>query len=186
MDEAIDQINLLIKLRQGEPIHPDLIPILTARAPTPVSASVAVGSPAPSTAGVKRKHRVSVSASPAPSGPRDGLAAPLTTSRHASPMPTGSNKGGAAGGGGGGGTPMSRQLTRKDSAVDQLPLPAGRKVAFRVPNKAGESESEEQDWILAKVLHSLGDKNRYEVQDWDDASAWVSISSQAYTLSSCC
>ena len=187
VDDALDQVALLIRLRQGETLAPGLIPTLTAKAPThsipitpaPLPAvntavpAVSTNSPAPTpqTAGVKRKHRVSVSASPAPPAlgtGRDGLMVPLTASRHASPMP-GTGKASA--------NQVPRTITRREMLHDQLPLKVGRKVAYK---QTAEQDIEE-GWILCSVNKVFpGDRNQYEVVDDDDASMCVILAILAF------
>lgn len=180
LDDAVDQVALLIRLRKGEIIPPFLLPTLTAKAPChsmyplplppssssssaaaaaagTASAAAAVNSPAPpQTAGVKRKHRVSVSASPAPAA-RDGLA-PLTTtssSRHASPMP-GTARSAAH--------RQAKPITKKEMMQDQLPLKPGRKVAYESQDESGQPL-----WILCTVISSIpGEKHGYVVEDDDE------------------
>jgi hypothetical protein len=194
LDDALDQVALMIRLRQGEALPPFLLPTLTAKAPSHSmfpssvpsssagSSSAAGGGggaggvgviggamvnspagPSSQTAGVKRKHRVSVSASPAPpasglGSARDGLMVPLTASRHASPMPgTAKNSG----------NQQARNVTKKEMLQDQLPLKAGRKVAFK------QSDTDE-GWILCTLLRPIpGEKHGYEVQDDDDKTRSV-------------
>ena len=202
LDDALDQVALLIRLREGETLPPYLLPTLTAKVPTrsPIppprgtasssasasasnsaaasvppapTISTAAASPAPQTAGVKRKHRVSVSASPAPpslTSARDGHMAPLTSSRHASPMP-GTSKASAAQ------QAQQRQvprnLTKKEILQDQLPLLPGRKVAYRVPPNLNEDQDPDApaSWIACVVKKSAaGDKAKYEVLDEDDGT----------------
>lgn len=62
---------------------------------------------------------------------------------------------------------------RKELIEAQLPLRIGRLVAFRPPNKIKTPRSAteaETDFFLAKVIECVnGDKNKYKVQDEDDA-----------------
>ncbi|KAK4688365.1 SAGA-associated factor 29, partial [Tremellales sp. Uapishka_1] len=69
-------------------------------------------------------------------------------------------------------SPLPRSVSgvsKRDSFADQLPLQAGRKVAFRQPAAKGSGDDEE--WILATIKRCIGgDRLRYEVQDDDDVN----------------
>lgn len=50
--------------------------------------------------------------------------------------------------------------SRRDALANQLPLKAGRQVAFRQPRKTGADLGKEE-WILARIEYSIGgDKNK--------------------------
>ncbi|KAL0579131.1 hypothetical protein V5O48_002863 [Marasmius crinis-equi] len=101
----------------------------------------------------KRPRPSSPSSTPAPAPQQSGSSSrgvSITLPARASPMP------------------FSREpKARREALARQLPLKAGRKVAFHPPpNKhAGVADSEDQ-WILAVVTKCINaDKNRYEVHD---------------------
>jgi len=160
LDDAIDKLSVLIALRRGDTIGPEALSILTPGLSTPVSMG----------AGIKRKRRPSMTASPGPVGPQapnTGGSIESALTSVASPLYRS-------------GTPGGREMVGKqgrDRYLDQLPLQPGRKVAFKVPvgksskDKDGDGEGAESDWILATILRCLSqDKMRYEVQDADDAT----------------
>jgi SAGA-associated factor 29 len=66
---------------------------------------------------------------------------------------------------------------RREALLAQLPLKEGRPVAFKPPvkglGKGSKVEPGSTDWIWAKVVRCIsGDKNRYEVQDVQDAEGY--------------
>ncbi|WVO14320.1 hypothetical protein L204_101952 [Cryptococcus depauperatus] len=162
VEEALEKIGILMALRRGERATPDprSNPSLVLPAGTPGSGS-----------GIKRKRKGSFSMSPAPSG-LDVNAVP-----HPSPLLTASSVATRPG------TPMSREATgkhRRELYADQLPLQAGRKVAFKLPSVKSKADGDDgiggssgDDWILATIKRCiLQDKMRYEVQDVDDGNAY--------------
>ena len=164
LDDALDQLAVLIALRRGERIPSEPLGI-----PTP-----AVSTPTTNPAGSKRKRRPTVSASPAPTAaqaPHTGGSVESVLTPIASPLPRS-------------GTPIGREVTgkqRREMYSDQLPLQPGRKVAFKVPvakhskEKGGDEDDAESDWILATIQRCiLQDKLRYEVEDDDDHTKCVS------------
>ena len=62
---------------------------------------------------------------------------------------------------------------KKELYSDQLPLQAGRRVAFKVPPGDSSESGADEEWILVTVRRSLGDKTRYEVVDADDNKTLV-------------
>jgi hypothetical protein len=62
---------------------------------------------------------------------------------------------------------------KKELYSDQLPLQAGRRVAFKVPPSDSPESGADEEWILVTVRRSLGDKTRYEVVDADDNKTFV-------------
>ncbi|WVQ84369.1 hypothetical protein IAT38_006521 [Cryptococcus sp. DSM 104549] len=168
VDEALEKLGVLIALRRGEGSTPD------PRMGTPTLVLPSGGNTPGSGGGVKRKRKGSFSVSPAPPGLDVNMAVP-------SPLPLT-----AASAGTRPGTPMSREATgkhRREMYADQLPLQAGRKVAFKLPAIKAKGDGEDgggggggtgsDDWILATVKRCiLQDKMRYEVQDVDDGIAY--------------
>ena len=158
LDDALDQLAVLIAIRRGERIPSEPLGIPTPTVSTPIT----------SQGGTKRKRRPTVSASPAPTAaqaPHTGGSVESALTPIASPLPRS-------------GTPIGREVTgkqRREMYADQLPLQPGRKVAFKVPGakhgkeKGGEDDDAESDWILATIQRCiLQDKMRYEVEDDDD------------------
>ncbi|TXT15885.1 hypothetical protein VHUM_00388 [Vanrija humicola] len=144
----------LIELRKGGSSAQAAAETLTPR----VSPSPGDGLMTPPSGGLKRKRRpsVGVSASPAPIP-----AAPQSTESALSSVPS-PLAGGRAG------TPLASRepKQRRIDIADQLPLRPGRRIAAK--------SKTEEEWILAMVKKTIGgDKTRYEVQDADDGTKWV-------------
>ncbi|GMK53748.1 hypothetical protein CspeluHIS016_0103340 [Cutaneotrichosporon spelunceum] len=140
LEMAIDQISALIELRRNAANG-----VETPRASPPVE-----GLHTPPS-GMKRKRRLSVSASPAPP----------TQGSDLSSLPSPQVRGG---------TP-AREQKRARTETDQQPLRPGRKIVVKQKSGAhgGKGKDEEDEWILGIVRKMVGDK-RYEVQDADDTS----------------
>lgn len=172
LDSALDHISVLIDLRRNG--NASTAATGTPRV-SPAPGTDGVLTP-PSNGGLKRKRRPSggISASPAPvaipPAPHTG-GSESALSSVASPLASGRS-----------GTPLREAAAAKRRAnappgdtSDQLPLRAGRKVAARQKQQGVKGrEDEGEEWILAKVVKMVGgDKMRYEVQDADDGTRWV-------------
>ena len=162
LDEAAEKIALLIAMRKGEAVTPNMLPSANHIPMETTNSSTSLSG------GIKRKRRpsVSVSASPAPVVPPTAHSTHLSVD---SPAPRSATPSG-----------LSREATSKhlkEFYSDQLPLQPGRKVAFKVPatkNAKGVEEDNGDDWILAMIKRCiLQDRMRYEVQDADDAQKYA-------------
>lgn len=169
IDDALDKVSLLISLRKGETVPHERI-----QSNVPMSI-ITPSTPTSSVGGVKRKRRPSISVSPAPPALPTAASFDSNLSSIASPAPPAST---ALLGKDRSATPMSREQigkVKKDFLADQLPLAPGTRVGFKPPPqqdaKGAKGEGEDEGWILATIKRCLlGDKTRYEVQDYDDAS----------------
>ncbi|KAL1408518.1 hypothetical protein Q8F55_005330 [Vanrija albida] len=153
LDFALERLEFLIELRKGGGAAPAAETLTPRVSPAPGDGLMTP----PSGGGLKRKRRLSagVSASPAPA------AAPQSTESALSSLPS-PLAGGRAG------TPLSSRepKQRRVDIADQLPLRPGRRIAAK--------SKTEEEWILAMVKKTIGgDKTRYEVQDADDGTKWV-------------
>lgn len=154
LDLALERLEYLIELRKGGSAQTTTETLTPRVSPAPGDGLMTP----PSGGGLKRKRRPSagVSASPAPVP-----VAPQSTESVLSSIPS-PLAGGRAG------TPLSSRepKQRRIDIADQLPLRAGRRIAAK--------SKTEEEWILAMVRKTIGgDKTRYEVQDADDGTKWV-------------
>lgn len=123
------------------------LPPPTINVATPSTPSASTG-PLPTSGTIgKRKKRLSMSLSPAPT-PIEASPA-IKKDRSATPA-------------------VVPAKVKKELYSDQLPLQAGRRVAFKVPPSSNPEGGADEEWILVTVRRSLGDKTRYEVVDADD------------------
>ncbi|ORX37156.1 SGF29 tudor-like domain-domain-containing protein [Kockovaella imperatae] len=182
LDQALEKLSQLIALRKGAQADgpatsssssaaatattTTAIPVPTVSVSTPGSNGLGPPLSASASSGnLKRKRRLSNTASPAPASlPNSATESTLTSM--ASPHPPSAMARGA--------TPASRdqgQRQRKDHA-DVLALQPGRKVAFKVPPKGKADGASDDEWILAVVVGVVDPvKGHYTVQDADDSSS---------------
>lgn len=160
LDEALDQIKVLIDMRRNEEqsqdayaaAHPPAhaLPIPTVQVSTPSSSGG-------NAANLKRKRRTSLSysASPAPTPIPHSADSGLTSIP--SPLPGARSA-----------TPGGNQLLgkpRKDMPADQLPLQKGRRAVYKQPPA---SKGDEENWILVTIENHIGnDMTKYRVLDAD-------------------
>jgi len=152
-DEALEKVNRLMTMYDNpQSIRAPTLPPPTINIAAPSTPSSSTGAlPTSGTVG-KRKRRPSVSLSPAPT--------PIEASPHM-------KKDRSA-------TPAGPPVkVKKELYSDQLPLQAGRRVAFKVPPGDSSESGADEEWILVTVRRSLGDKTRYEVVDADDNKTLV-------------
>ncbi|KAF7314268.1 Saga complex component [Mycena kentingensis (nom. inval.)] len=161
IEDAIERLDVLIALRKA----PE--PSVDKRAKRPRSPSLGGSAPnVPVTPANTAPSRISITV-PA----RSSSSVPSTQQPQQQHQPTALSA-----------LPSMRMpKSRQELLMKQLPLQAGRKVAFHQPsgkpataaNKAGGGAAATgtgaietgENWILAVVVKSMGDKYRYEVQD---------------------
>jgi SAGA-associated factor 29 len=163
---AREKLARLTAMYDNQPIPPlseraqSTIPTPTINVAQPTTPSSA--GPGPNTIG-KRRRGPSISLSPAPTPSFESqtqsqshslnAASPrVKSARSVTPVPP----------------PSSSVKVKKEAYHDQLPLQAGRRVAFKVPPSSKAEGGEEEEWILVTIRRCLGDKIKYEVVDADD------------------
>jgi SAGA-associated factor 29 len=171
LDAALDQLSALLDMRRTGNT-PTVGPGAAGATPRVSPAPGTDGTMTPPSASNKRKRRLSVgvsggvgSGSPAPqNGTGASAAAESNTLAVSSPHP------------GRGSTPLRdvAKRQRQGDTSDQLPLRPGRKVIARQKPSEDKKGEVGEEWILAKVVKMVGgDKHRYDVQDADDGSRWI-------------
>ena len=171
LDQALEKLSTLIALRKGENVTlakdaRESLPVPIAPVPVvSVSTPGSAGTPVSASGHNKRKRPGSTTASPAPmvnpnlSVTTGTTESTLTSVNSSTPLPPRSA------------TPNARDTAGRQQRKDQLPLLAGRKVAFKQPKGKGDDSGADDEWILAMIKSNMDKEGtRYEVQDADDAS----------------